>query len=413
MRNKIEIDDQTSGEPTFIRVSRAADLKGHARPSTGADQLARSTTGRRAGGILEPALRERTENPLKMVFLARVDRGGNDKHASACRGLIEALSSRGHRVLVLEGEAKERKSTQPPRSAHTLFYESVKQLKERFTPAIRHADFVVIASNVSDSRAIGEWVTHVAQGATAFYDLNTPATLASLSEGESEHLSPSLISRYDLYLSFTGGPLLELVKNYYGSPMVRPLFGSVDTSVYYPETAKKKWDLAYSGDCNEERMPGLDELLFEPARDWPTGRFTLAGRGFPMTSEWPRNLKRLAPVAAGKERSFYNANRFFLNVTGADMIEAGLSPSLRIFEAAACGTPIISDYWEDLEAFFAPHEEILFARSSEEMLDYLRGIGEHERLRIGDNARRRVLAEHSTDQRALELENFALELFRV
>jgi spore maturation protein CgeB len=98
-----------------------------------------------------------------------------------------------------------------------------------------------------------------------------------------------------------------------------------------------------------------------------------------------------------------------LNVTGADMIDAGFSPSLEIFEAAACGTPIISDYWEDLETFFAADEEILFARSAEEVLDYLQGIGENERLRIGDNARRRILQEHSADQRVLELESYAME----
>ncbi len=91
------------------------------------------------------------------------------------------------------------------------------------------------------------------------------------------------------------------------------------------------------------------------------------------------------------------------------MIEAGFSPGLQIFEAAACGTPIISDYWEDLETFFAPDEEILFARSAEEVLDYLRGIGEDERLRIGDNARRRILSEHSAEQRAIEFENYVLE----
>jgi spore maturation protein CgeB len=139
------------------------------------------------------------------------------------------------------------------------------------------------------------------------------------------------------------------------------------------------------------------------------GHFVLAGHGFSQTSDWPANVKRLADFAFQKDRAFYNAQRFALNVTGTEIIDAGFSPNLRIFEAAACGTPIISDYWEDLESFFAPDEEILFARSAEEVLDYLRGIGENERLRIGDNARRRILLEHSAEQRAIELENFAME----
>jgi spore maturation protein CgeB len=234
-------------------------------------------------------------------------------------------------------------------------------------------------------------------------------TLSKVDRGESQHLTRSLIQRYHLYLSLTGGPLLELLNKYYGVRMVRPLYGSVDTSLFYPERSKLKWDLGYVGDFNEDRLPGLDELLLEPARHWPAGRFVVAGHGHFQSSDWPGNVKRVATPGPGKERAFYNAQRFALNVTGADMIDAGFSPGSRIFEAAACGTPIISDYWEDLETFFARDEEILFARSAEEVLEYLRGIREDERLRIGDSARRRILSEHSAEQRAIELENYAME----
>jgi spore maturation protein CgeB len=191
--------------------------------------------------------------------------------------------------------------------------------------------------------------------------------------------------------------------------MVRPLYGSVDNSIYYPEKVKVKWDLGYAGDFSEDRLPGLDELLLEPARHWPAGRFVVAGQGFSQMPDWPENTKRSGHAATGGNRAFYNAQRFTLNVTGMDMIDAGFSPSLRIFEAAACGTPIISDYWESLESFFQPDEEILFARSAEEVLAYLRDIGEDERSRIGANARRRILNEHSAEHRAFELESYVME----
>jgi spore maturation protein CgeB len=282
-------------------------------------------------------------------------------------------------------------------------------LKDQFASAIRNADLVMISSNVPEAAVIGEWVTRTAHGATAFYDLNTPVTLATLDRGESQHLTHSLISRYHLYLSLTGGPLIELIKKYYGAQFVRPLYGAVDTSVYYREKATFLWDLGYAGHFDEDRLPGLDELLLEPARHWPGGRFVMAGQGFLQTPDPPKNVKRVANYSGAKQRAFYNAQRFALNVTGAEMIEAGFSPALQIFEAAACGTPIISDYWEDLETFFTPDEEILFARSCEEVLDHLRGIREDERLRIGDNARRRILSEHSAEQRAVELENYVME----
>jgi spore maturation protein CgeB len=342
-----------------------------------------------------------------MVFIASVNSSSQETGASACSRLTGALTARGHRLLILQRQQKLKH--QPSAGPQTVFYDSFSQLKDRFASEVRNADLVVIGSNVPEGAIIGEWVTRVAQGTTAFYDLDTPVTLAKLDRGESEHLSRSLLPRYQLYLSFTGGPLLELIQRYYGAPMVRPLYGSVDTSAFFPERGKPKWDLGYAGTFNEDRLPGMDELLLEPARHWPAGRFVVAGHGFPRTPDWPGNVKRFPDPAAVKQRAFYNAQRFTLNVTGADMIEAAFSPGLHIFEAAACGTPIISDYWEDLETFFTPDEQILFARSAEEVLDYLRGIGENERLRIGDSARRRVLAEHSAEQRAIELESYALE----
>ncbi len=361
------------------------------------------------GGQVKTAVPERTTPPLKMVLFAQVDRSSFHKDANAYRSLIKALSARGHRLLILERHKDSKKKARASVDADSVSYSSVKELKECFTPAVRNADFVMVDSNVPDGAAVGDWATHTAQGLTAFYDLNTPATLAAVNQERNGHLSRALLSRYHLYLSFTGGPLLELVKKYYGSPMVRPLYGSVDTSIYYPEKTKLKWDLGYTGDLSEDKLPALDELLLEPARDWPGGRFVVAGGGLSHVPDWPRNAKRCAHPVMGRERAFYNAQRFTLNVTGADMIDAGFSPSLRLFEAAACGTPVISDYWESLESFFEADEEILFARSAEEALDYLRHIGEEERVRIGDNARRKILQEHSAERRAFELETYAIE----
>jgi spore maturation protein CgeB len=405
MRNRIETNDDKAGGAFFSTKPRGLTNDSHTsiHPS---DDL-RIPILKHTGGLESKFVPDRTSTPLKVVFITRVD-PSQGIGSSACRRLADALSARGHHLLVLEQREKKKK-LEPPALGQTLFYDSVKELKDQFAPAIRNSDLVVISSNVPAGAIIGDWVTRTAHGATAFYDLNTPATLGKLDRGESQHLTHSLLSRYHLYLSLTGGPLMELLKKYYGVPFVRPLYGAVDTSVYYREKETLRWDLGYTGNFNEDRLPGLDELLLEPARHWPGGRFVLAGQGFLQTSDWPKNVKRVANFSGAKQRAFFNAQRFVLNVTGAEMIDAGFSPCLQIFEAAACGTPIISDYWEDLETFFAPDEEILFARSSEEVLDYLRGIGENERLRIGDNARRRILSEHSAEQRAIELENYVME----
>jgi spore maturation protein CgeB len=408
MRNRIEIND-VKGSASFINSTPARLSRDSTIASRREDELSRTPIIKSAGGVELKIPLERTATPLKIVFIVRLDSTTYQTGATACRRLAEALTARGHRLLILERNQKIKTKLEPPAFGQTVFYDSLKELKERFTPTIRNAEFVMIGSNIADGAAIGDWVTHIAQGTTAFYDLNTPVTLSKLDRGESQHLTRALIRRYHLYLSLSGGPLLELLNRYYGAPMVRPLYGSVDTSLFCPERGKLRWDLGYAGDWNEDRLPGLDELLLEPARHWTAGRFVVAGHGYLQRSDWPPNVKRLANPGPGKERAFYNSQRFALNVTGPDMIDASLSPRLRIFEAAACGTPIISDYWEDLETFFAPDEEILFARSAGEVLEYLRGIREDERLRIGDSARRRILSEHSAEQRAIELENYAME----
>jgi spore maturation protein CgeB len=252
-------------------------------------------------------------------------------------------------------------------------------------------------------------VTGVAQGPTAFYDIDTPVTLAMLGRGDVEYLSRDLISHYQMYLSFTGGPVLGRLEREYGSPKARPLYCSVDSSIYYPEPQTQKWDLGYMGTYSEDRREPLVRLLLEPARRWGKGRFAVAGPQYPAQIEWPGNVARIAHLPPDRHRAFYNAQRFTLNITRADMIEAGYSPSVRLFEAAACATPIVSDYWEGLDGLFEPGEEILIARSAEDSLSYLRGISEEERRAIGGRARARVLAEHTAARRAAQLEEYVME----
>src|SRR5262249_34888608 len=153
-----------------------------------------------------------------------------------------------------------------------------------------------------------------------------------------------------------------------------------------------RWELGYMGTYSDDRQPALDRLLLSPARAWSKGRFVVAGPQFPRNVRWPRNVKRYTHLAPGRHRSFYNSQRFTLNITRAAMVAAGYSPSVRLFEAAACGTPIVSDDWPGIEMFFKPGEEILIAHSGEETLRFLRELPEEERRQIGERARACVLS---------------------
>jgi len=265
---------------------------------------------------------------------------------------------------------------------------------------------VIVGSYVHSGVTVGEWVTRTATGVRAFYDIDTPVTLAKLERGDFEYLTPDLIPRYDLYLSFTGGPTLTRLERQYGSPMARALYCSVDPDLYYPERRKVKWDLGYLGTYSADRQPPLDRLMLKPARRLPDSDFIVAGPQYPDDIRWPANVERRVHLPPAEHRAFYNAQRFTLNITRADMIRAGYSPSVRLFEAAACGVPIISDWWDGLDTLFEPGREILVARSPEDTVRYLRETSEEDRKAIGRRARKRVLAEHTAAHRAAELEEY-------
>jgi spore maturation protein CgeB len=185
----------------------------------------------------------------------------------------------------------------------------------------------------------------------------------------------------------------------------------VDPDCYYPEPeAPRNWDLGYLGTYSEDRQPKLDNLMFEPARRWPKARMVVAGALYPSGLNWPKSVHAIMHLAPAEHRRFYNSQRFTLNVTRADMVHAGYSPSVRLFEAAACATPIISDWWDGLDSVLEIGSEILVARHPEDTLHYLRDMDEQERRSIGERARARVLQRHTSDHRASELESYIREL---
>jgi spore maturation protein CgeB len=334
-------------------------------------------------------------------------------HAVTYRSLVRGLVQRGHDVLFLERDmpwyAENRDLPAPP-FGRTELYGSLNELRDRFRTEIRDADLVIVGSYVPQGVAVGEWVTSAARGCTAFYDIDTPVTLSKLERGDTEYLSRALVMRYDLYLSFTGGPILRRLEKRFYARMPRALYCCVDPSVYFPDPQPLDWDMGYLGTYSSDRQPALDRLMLGPAREWPEARFCVAGSLYPEEQTWPANVHRIAHLAPAGHRAFYNSQRFTLNITRADMVRAGYSPSVRLFEAAACGTAIISDAWDGLDEVFSLGSEILVARTSRESLEFLRDISDDERYALGARARARVLREHTAERRAEQLENYASEL---
>jgi len=353
---------------------------------------------------------------LRLVFLGlSITSSWGNGHATTYRSLIRHLAARGHDILFLERDvpwyADNRDLPQPP-YCNVCLYSTTDECKARFATDVRDADAVIAGSYVPDGVQLATWVTNTARGVKAFYDIDTPVTLARLQRGEYEYLSPALIPCFDLYLSFTAGHTLRLIEDRFGARRARALYCSVDVEVYRPEPREPEYDLGYLGTYSEDRQPSLEALLCQPARSWPEGEFVIAGPMYPTTLPWPGNVKRVEHLAPPRHRQFYNSQRFTLNVTRGDMLRAGYSPSVRLFEAAACGTPIISDWWPGLETIFKPGSEILIANSTEECLQYLRRMREAERIKLGQRARERVLASHTAAHRAAEFESHIQEALK-
>jgi spore maturation protein CgeB len=351
---------------------------------------------------------------LDIVFLGlSITSSWGNGHATTYRALAKALAARGHRVTFLERDVAwyaENRDLPRPRYAATHLYASLTELRDSHARAVRDADLVIVGSYVPDGVAVGDWVRATARGRVAFYDIDTPVTLAALAGGDAPYISRSQVGRYDLYLSFAGGPTLERLERELGSPMARPLYCAFDPDAYAPEAATAVWDLGYMGTYSADRQPTLDDLLVRPAERLADRRFVVAGPMYPPELRWPSNVERINHCEPAQHRAFYCRQRFALNVTRADMVRAGYSPSVRLFEAAACGVPIISDEWPGLAKFFRPHHEILIARRADDVVHYLTGFDDEEAARVGQRARHRVLAEHTADHRAEQLEGYVAEL---
>jgi len=329
-------------------------------------------------------------------------------HATTYRALLGALIARGHRVRFYERDRPWYADNQdlPPELAPCLvLYDDLDGLRETHGPAIAAADVAILGSFVPEGARVADWMLRASRGVTAFYDIDTPVTMSKLRGGDCDYLRADQIGDFDLYLSFTGGPFLDNLRSRYDA-RAEPLYCAVDATRYAPSGSPAQYDLGYLGTYSPDRQPLLQKYLLGVADAWPEGRFAVAGPQYPERIFWPRNVARIEHLEPARHRAFYTSQRFALNLTRADMVAAGWSPSVRLFEAAACGVPIISDAWPGIDTFFTPGEEIVLAHEPVQVLQWLRDTPESRRRALGAAARRRVLAEHTAAHRAATLERY-------
>ncbi|WP_181703693.1 CgeB family protein [Chthonobacter albigriseus] len=348
-----------------------------------------------------------TAGPQDIVILGlSLSSSWGNGHATTFRALLKGLHRLGHRVLFLERDVPwyaANRDLADPDFCDLALYTGIPDLLSRFGERIRRADAVIVGSYVPEGVAVLDAVLETARGTVAFYDIDTPVTLAKLGRCDEEYLERRQIPLVDLYLSFAGGPTLDRLESEFGARRAAALFCSVDETLYRPLNEPPRWDLGYLGTFSSDRQPTLERLLIEPARRLPHRRFVVAGPQYPDSIDWPANVERIDHLPPAAHAAFYSRQRWTLNVTRADMIASGWSPSVRLFEAAACRTPIVSDAWPGLDEIFPPQEAIVVATDPADVVRLLETAGAESGRAVADAARRRVLAHHTGTARARDL----------
>lgn len=354
----------------------------------------------------EPAI------PMRWIFfgLSLSSSWGNG-HATTYRGLLRGLNSLGHQVEFFEKDVPwyaAHRDLPSPREANLHLYGQWSVIRPAALALIVQADAVVVGSYFPDAVPLLDELLAIPHPPLAFYDIDTPVTLESLAKGNCDYLRRDHIGQVDLYLSFTGGPVLHELKIRWNARAAAPLFCACDPGDYPPCALGRPRPvlLSYMGTFAPDRQSKLQRYLVESARRLPRARFALAGSMYPDLNSLPPNLHYRHHLPPGDHASFYQHSRFTLNLTRQAMVEAGYSPSVRLFEAACTATPVISDPWPGLEEFFVPGREIFVAEDTQEVVQILQSTSiRHARL-VGAAARRRVLAHHTGRQRAREIVSY-------
>jgi spore maturation protein CgeB len=343
-----------------------------------------------------------------VVFGLAVSSSWGNGHATLWRGLIRALAARGHRVVFFEQDvpyyALNRDLHAIP-GGDLVLYADWPAARGRAETELRDADVALVTSYCPHGVEATDLVLDAPRPVRVFYDLDTPVTLSRLEAGETTtYIGPRGLSPFDLVLSYTGGRALDALRDGLGARRVLPLYGHVDPDVHRPAPPQDHYraELSYLGTYAADRQAALEALFIEPARLRRQSRFLIGGAQYPPDFPWTPNVFFVRHLPPSEHPAFFSSSRLTLNVTRQAMAAMGWCPSGRLFEAAACGTPLLTDAWEGLDAFLTPGREILVARSTADTTAAL-DRSDAELHRMARDARERTLAEHSSARRADEL----------
>lgn len=349
-----------------------------------------------------------------VIFGLSISSSWGNGHATLWRGLCRALTSRGHKVVFFERDVPyyaAHRDASDPGSVEMILYSEWADAVPLARKNLLDADVGMVTSYCPDGVAASDLVLSSSVAVRAFYDLDTPVTLEQLMNGKPvAYLGPRGLRDFDFVLSYTGGAALDELRVHLGARRVAPLYGSVDPDSHRPVRSNPRYSaaLSYLGTYAEDRQSMLEQFFVEPARRLPQKKFLIGGSLYPWTFPWTGNIFYINHLPPAEHPAFYCSSTVTLNVTRGAMARMGYCPSGRLFEAAACQVPIITDEWEGISEFFEPGREILVARGTEDVINAL-AMSPDALAKISRAARERCLSDHTAAHRAIELES-ALDL---
>ena len=330
--------------------------------------------------------------------------------ATYYRGMIRALHERGHRVTFYEPDAYERQSHRDmddPEWATVVVYENDVAAARRCLDAAKDADLIVKASGVGvfdELLEAGVAALKTPRNLVAFWDVDAPATLDRMANDPHDPFRP-VVPQYDLVLTYGGGDPVVNAYEAFGARECVPIYNALDPHTHHPVPPSERFegDLGFLGNRLPDREARVEEFFLRAASLAPESRFLLGGSGWgdkPM----PENVDYLGHVYTADHNAFNRTPKAVLNVSRESMARYGFSPATRVFEAAGAGACLITDFWEGIELFLEPGEEVLVAHDGAEVAAHVADLTPEHARSIGDAALSRVLRDHTYAQRAAQLD---------
>ncbi|MFP4105027.1 MAG: glycosyltransferase [Phycisphaerae bacterium] len=331
--------------------------------------------------------------------------------ATYYRGIIRALSERGHTITFHEPDAYDRQANRDipdPEWADVRVYsaDGTGELDVALQQA-SGSDLVVKASGVGVFDEYLERAVLDLQSPTtavAFWDVDAPATLDRVQSDPSDPFA-ELIGRYDFIFTYGGGyPVTDAYASL-GARRCIPIYNALDPQTHHPAAEDRRFtgDLAFLGNRLPDREARVEEFFLRPAEDLPDRQFVLGGSGWGDKPVTP-NVNYVGHVGTADHNAFNCTPLAMLNISRESMARYGFSPATRVFEAAGAGACLITDAWKGIEQFLQPGEEVLVAEDGEQVVDILDSLDRDQAERIGQAALRRVLSEHTYAHRAEQFE---------